>query len=88
MNYTNDKLQQHFNVYVHEEQELYKRELGWEPVNYDKDLQHVIDSIEKVVSTKVGFFRSRELFCKCLVLFCFIGTQWTLSFDGQIVLCD
>jgi myosin heavy subunit len=46
INYTNDKMQQMFNLFVHEEQELYKQELNWKQVDFDLDLKNTLDTFE------------------------------------------
>jgi len=47
INYTNDKLMQLYNEMLYREQELYRREFGWDPVEIDSDLKDVIALIEK-----------------------------------------
>jgi len=46
INYTNDKMQHLFNLFVHEEQELYKKELNWKHVDFDLDLKTTLDTFE------------------------------------------
>lgn len=39
-------MQQMFNLFVHEEQELYKQELNWKQVDFDLDLKNTLDTFE------------------------------------------
>jgi myosin heavy subunit len=39
-------MQQMFNLFVHEEQELYKKELNWKQVDFDLDLKTTLDLFE------------------------------------------
>jgi myosin-5 len=47
INFTNDKLMQLYNELLYAEQEEYKREFGWEPIEFDTDLRNTIALIER-----------------------------------------
>jgi len=47
INYTNDKLQQLFNSVIYHEQEIYQDELDWTPLEFDLDLQHIVNLLDK-----------------------------------------
>jgi myosin heavy subunit len=46
INYTNDKLQQLYNEMLYQEQEEYKKEFGWQPIEFDTDLKDLLAVIE------------------------------------------
>lgn len=54
INHTNDVLQQLFNDMIYEEQKLYKKELGWDPIIFDMDLKNLISLLDDKHS---GFFK-------------------------------
>lgn len=54
INHTNDVLQQLFNELIYKEQQLYKDELGWNPVEFDLDLKNQIALIN---DKREGFFK-------------------------------
>jgi myosin-5 len=47
INYTNDKLMQLYNELLYNEQEEYKREFSWDPIEFDTDLKDTIALIER-----------------------------------------